>query len=304
MFQTSINQLVIDGISKTYPGGVQAMDEISLTLGPGMFGLLGPNGAGKSTLMRTIACLQAPDSGSIRLNDLDVLAEPREMRRRLGYLPQDFGVYPGVSAESLLDHLAVLKGVESRTDRRDQVASLLQLTNLYAVRTRAVSTFSGGMKQRFGIAQALLGQPQVLIVDEPTAGLDPEERHRFHDLLAEVGEQVVVLLSTHLVDDVRDLCPRMAVLVGGRLVEQGEPESLVRSLVGRLFRRRVDRDQLEAVRREHAVISTRRLAGALYVKVVRDSHSDSHPGADYEAVEPKLEDVYFSILHQSLEKDA
>jgi len=204
--------LTASGLSKTYPNGVRALDRVDLKIGRGLFGLLGPNGAGKSTLMRTIAALQEPDDGSIELDGLNVLANPHEVRRRLGYLPQDFGVYPGVSALTLLDHIAVLKGIADKRARREQVLELLELTNLYDVRNKAVSTFSGGMKQRFGIAQALLGAPSLIIVDEPTAGLDPEERNRFHHLLSEIGEDAVVLLSTHIVEDVSDLCPRMAIL--------------------------------------------------------------------------------------------
>ncbi|HKV06914.1 MAG TPA: ABC transporter ATP-binding protein, partial [Thermoanaerobaculia bacterium] len=207
--------LTVTALSKTYGNGVRALDRVDLTIGRGLFGLLGPNGAGKSTLMRTIAALQEPDEGTIVLDGLDVLAQPQELRRRLGYLPQDFGVYPGVSALLLLDHIAVLKGMNDKRVRREQVHALLEMTNLYSVRHKAVSTFSGGMKQRFGIAQALLGAPSLIIVDEPTAGLDPEERNRFHNLLNEIGENAIVLLSTHIVEDVSDLCPRMAILAGG-----------------------------------------------------------------------------------------
>jgi ABC-type multidrug transport system ATPase subunit len=287
-----MSTLEIDRLCKTYPGGVQAMDDVSLRLEDGMFGLLGPNGAGKSTLMRTLAGLQAPDAGSVTFNSIDILARPREVRRRLGYLPQEFGVYPGISAERLLDHIAVLKGIESRAERREQVAALLELTNLRAARKRAVSTFSGGMKQRFGIAQALLGRPELIIVDEPTAGLDPEERRRFHYLLDEIGERVVVLLSTHIVDDVRDLCPRMAILVDGRVVRQGRPLELVRSLRGRLWRKRIERGKLEAHRRAYPVISSRLSAGSLHVHAV----AADRPGEGFEAIEPTLEDVYFSTL--------
>ncbi|HEV7766126.1 MAG TPA: ABC transporter ATP-binding protein, partial [Thermoanaerobaculia bacterium] len=224
--------LTINHLSKTYPNGVRALDDVSLTVGKGLFGLLGPNGAGKSSLMRTIATLQEPDEGTIVFDGHDVVADPRRLRRQLGYLPQDFGVYPKIPAFDLLEHLALLKGVSDKAQRIEQVHSLLQLTNLHDVRKRAVSTFSGGMKQRFGIAQALLGNPALIIVDEPTAGLDPEERNRFHDLLSEIGENVVVILSTHIVDDVSDLCSRMAVLAGGRLMIEGKPSDLTGQLEG------------------------------------------------------------------------
>ncbi|HEX6100917.1 MAG TPA: ABC transporter ATP-binding protein, partial [Thermoanaerobaculia bacterium] len=249
--------LSISGLSKTYPNGVRALQDVTLQIDKGLFGLLGPNGAGKSSLMRTIATLQEPDAGSIVFDGRDVLADPRGLRRRLGYLPQDFGVYPRIPAFDLLDHLAVLKGVSDKAQRRAQVESLLQLTNLYDVRKRAVSTFSGGMKQRFGIAQALLGAPSLIIVDEPTAGLDPEERNRFHNLLSELGENAVVLLSTHIVEDVSDLCPRMAILAGGRVVLEGEPARLMEELEGRLWRKTVPKSAVESYRASFALISTR-----------------------------------------------
>jgi ABC-2 type transport system ATP-binding protein len=284
--------LTIKGLSKTYANGVRALDDVSLTIGSGLFGLLGPNGAGKSTLMRTIAALQEPDTGEIHLDGVDVLAEPQELRRRLGYLPQDFGVYPGVSALVLLDHIAVLKGITDRRARREQVDAVLQLTNLYAVRKNAVSTFSGGMKQRFGIAQALLGDPRLIIVDEPTAGLDPEERNRFHNLLAELGESAVVLLSTHIVEDVSDLCPTMAILVGGRVVLEGEPSRLVEALEGRLWRKGVAKSEVAAHRATCDVISTRLLGGRTQLHVL----ADAPPGPGFEPIAPDLEDVYFSVL--------
>lgn len=284
--------LTISGLSKTYANGVRALDDVSLTIGSGLYGLLGPNGAGKSTLMRTIAALQEPDSGSIALDGIDVVANPQAVRQQLGYLPQEFGVYPGVSALSLLDHIAVLKGVTNRNDRRDQVEAVLHLTNLHDVRTKAVATFSGGMKQRFGIAQALLGAPRLIIVDEPTAGLDPEERNRFHDLLSEVGETAVVLLSTHIVEDVRDLCTAMAVLAGGRVVLEGEPSRLVADLSGRIWRTNIARPDVEAHRASHAVISARFLAGKTQLRVL----ADACPGPDFEPVAPDLEDVYFAGL--------
>lgn len=284
--------LTIKGLTKTYANGVRALGGVDLSIGRGLFGLLGPNGAGKSTLMRTIAALQEPDSGSIALDGLDVLAEPQELRRRLGYLPQDFGVYPGVSALALLDHLAVLKGIADKRARREQVGSLLELTNLHDVRNKAVSTFSGGMKQRFGIAQALLGAPSLIIVDEPTAGLDPEERNRFHNLLSEIGEDAVVLLSTHIVEDVSDLCPRMAILAGGRVVLEGEPARLIAELDGRLWRKTVPKAAVETYRKSHDVIATRLFGGQTQVHVL----GDGLPEPGFEPAAPDLEDVYFSVL--------
>ena len=284
--------LTITGLSKTYRNGVRALDRVDLSIGRGLFGLLGPNGAGKSTLMRTLAALQEPDEGTIVLDGLDVLAEPQELRRRLGYLPQDFGVYPGISALLLLDHLAVLKGLLDKKARREQVLALLDLTNLYAVRDKAVSTFSGGMKQRFGIAQALLGAPSLIVVDEPTAGLDPEERSRFHNLLSEIGENAVVLLSTHIVEDVSDLCPRMAILAGGRVVRQGEPAGLIAELYGRLWRKTVPKPAVAGYRAAHDVLAARLFAGQAQVYVL----ADAPPEAGFEPAPPDLEDVYFSAL--------
>jgi ABC-type multidrug transport system ATPase subunit len=284
--------LTITGLSKTYGNGVRALDRVDLTVGRGLFGLLGPNGAGKSTLMRTIAALQEPDEGSIVLDGLDALAEPQELRRRLGYLPQDFGVYPGLSALVLLDHIAVLKGLNDRRARREQVHELLELTNLYEVRNKAVSTFSGGMKQRFGIAQALLGAPSLIIVDEPTAGLDPEERSRFHNLLAEIGESAVVILSTHIVEDVSDLCPRMAILAGGRVVLQGEPARLIAELSGNLWRKTVPKAAVEEYRASHGVIASRLFGGQAQVYVL----AERRPEPGFEPAAPDLEDVYFSVL--------
>ncbi|HEY5611578.1 MAG TPA: ABC transporter ATP-binding protein [Thermoanaerobaculia bacterium] len=284
--------LTASGLSKTYPNGVRALDRVDLKIGRGLFGLLGPNGAGKSTLMRTIAALQEPDDGSIELDGLNVLANPHEVRRRLGYLPQDFGVYPGVSALTLLDHIAVLKGIADKRARREQVLELLELTNLYDVRNKAVSTFSGGMKQRFGIAQALLGAPSLIIVDEPTAGLDPEERNRFHHLLSEIGEDAVVLLSTHIVEDVSDLCPRMAILAGGRVVLEGEPARLIDELRGRLWRKTVAKNAVAGYRSSLEVIATRLFGGQTQIHVL----AGERPEPGFEPVPPDLEDVYFSVL--------
>ena len=284
--------LSINGLSKTYSNGVRALHDVSLNIDKGLFGLLGPNGAGKSSLMRTIATLQEPDAGSITFDGRDVLADPRGLRRRLGYLPQDFGVYPRIPAFDLLNHLAVLKGVSDRKQRYAQVESLLRLTNLHDVRKRAVSTFSGGMKQRFGIAQALLGDPALIIVDEPTAGLDPEERNRFHDLLSEIGENVVVLLSTHIVDDVSDLCTRMAVLAGGRVLVQGKPAELIANLNGRVWRKTIRRDELPQHREKFTVLSARLFAGETRIHVL----ADARPEEGFEAIAPDLEDVYFAVL--------
>jgi ABC-2 type transport system ATP-binding protein len=285
--------LQIDGLSKTYAGGVRALQDVSLTIGSGLFGLLGPNGAGKSTLMRTLATLQEPDAGRITLDGRDVLADPPAHRRRLGYLPQEFGVYPGVSAAALLDHLALLKGVADRAERRAQIDALLARTNLQRHRRQAVDTFSGGMRRRFGIAQALLGDPRLVIVDEPTAGLDPEERHRFHDLLGEIGESVIVILSTHIVEDVRQLCPRLAILAGGRVLVEGEPDRLVERMAGRVWRKTIDRDRLDAYRAALPVLSTQRHAGRTRIQVL----ADAAPEPGFEPVSPDLEDVYFAALH-------
>jgi ABC-type multidrug transport system ATPase subunit len=263
--------LTISHLSKTYPNGVRALDDVSLTIDRGLFGLLGPNGAGKSTLMRTIATLQEADSGTITFDGDDVINDPRVLRTKLGYLPQTFGVYPRIPAIELLDYLAVLKGVN---DRKEQIDALLHLTNLWDVRKRAVSTFSGGMRQRFGIAQALLGNPRLVIVDEPTAGLDPEERNRFHNLLSEIGENIVVILSTHIVEDVSDLCPRMAVLAGGRVLVEGRPSELIGALSGRVWRKTVPKPRIAEYRSTHTVISTH-------------------------LVIPDLEDVYFSVLSRA-----
>ena len=287
-------ELSISGLSKTYPNGHQALKDVSLSIPQGMFGLLGPNGAGKSTLMRTIATLQEADSGSIRLGDIDVLRQKDEVRRVLGYLPQEFGVYPRVSAEALLDHFAILKGIHQRGERKDIVGALLRRTNLYDVRKQNLGTFSGGMRQRFGIAQALLGNPRLIIVDEPTAGLDPGERVRFHNLLAEIGENVIVILSTHIVEDVSDLCSRMAIISGGRVVTQGDPAQAIEALAGKIWKRVIGKGDLAALESEHAVISTRLVAGRTVVHVF----SENQP-AGFDAVDVSLEDVYFSTLHHA-----
>ena len=286
--------LAIRTLSKTYSNGVHALKDVSLDIPNGMFGLLGPNGAGKSTLMRTIATLQDPDSGSIKLGDLDVLANKETARRTLGYLPQEFGVYPKVSAEAMLDHFAVLKGVIARGERKTLVEALLQKVNLWDVRKRKLGTFSGGMRQRFGIAQALIGNPSLMIVDEPTAGLDPEERNRFLNLLAEIGEKVVVILSTHIVEDVTDLCPRMAIIAQGQVLLTGEPSAALRSLDGRVWRRSIANSEVDACKQRFAVLSTRLSAGKTILHVL----ADSKPEEGFEAVAPNLEDVYFGQLRQ------
>ena len=282
-------RLEIENLSKTYPGGVRALDGVTLTIEPGMFGLLGPNGAGKSTLMRTIATLQQPDSGSIRLGELDVLKQPDDVRKVLGYLPQEFGLYPNLSAESVLDHFTTLKGVTGRGERKELVEALLQKTNLWEARDQAVGGFSGGMKQRLGIAIALAGDPKLLIVDEPTAGLDPTERHRFLNLIAELGRDIVVILSTHIVEDVRELCRTMAIIHRGRVVLDGDPNSVLEEARGRVWRKKVGRTELEGFERDLDVISVRLQAGEPVIHV----WSGTSPGAGFESVTPALEDVYF-----------
>lgn len=284
--------LKLTGVTHVYPNGTQALSDVSLTIPKGMFGLLGPNGAGKSTLMRTIATLQTPTQGSIAFGDIDVLQEPERLRERLGYLPQDFGVYPRVNAYDMLDHMAVLKGIASKSDRKLTVETLLNQVNLWDVRKKAIAGFSGGMRQRFGVAQALIGNPELIIVDEPTAGLDPEERNRFLNLLAQIGENVVIILSTHIVDDVADLCPRMAVLAQGRLQLEGAPLKLIEETRGRIWSKTISRDALADHRERHDVISTRLIAGATIVHVM----SDTDPQDGFELATGGLEDVYFSTL--------
>lgn len=284
--------LIIENLTHVYSNGVKALDEVSLTIARGMYGLLGPNGAGKSTLMRTIATLQAPTSGHIRFDDIDVLKTPEALRRTLGYLPQDFGVYPRVSAYDMLDHMAVLKGLSNARERKETVESLLNQVNLWTVRKKAIAGFSGGMRQRFGIAQALIGDPRLIIVDEPTAGLDPEERNRFLNLLAEIGENVVVILSTHIVEDVSDLCPAMAIICDGRIVKEGAPAALVSQLDGRIWKKTIDKSELEAAKARHQVISTRLLGGRTVIHIL----ADADPGDGFAPVTGGLEDVYFSTL--------
>ena len=283
----------ISGLSKTYPNGVKALRNVSLSIGKNMFGLVGPNGAGKSTLMRTIATLQDPDSGSIHLDGLDVLAQKNEVRKVLGYLPQEFGVYPKMSALDLLHHLAVMKGITAVKERKEMVDALLQQTNLWEVRKKALGTFSGGMKQRFGIAQALLGNPRLIIVDEPTAGLDPTERNRFLNLLSSIGREVTVILSTHIVDDVRELCPRMAIIANGELLLEGAPGESLAALQGKIWSKVVSSDdELRALESQMHIISTHLVGGQHEIRV----YSDASPGDGFRAVDSELEDVYFLNL--------
>ena len=292
--------LEIRNLSKTYGNGVEALKSVSLDIPNGMFGLLGPNGAGKSTLMRTIATLQDPDTGTVTLNGLDVLRDKPAARRTLGYLPQEFGVYPKVTAEAMLDHFAVLKGVTSRGERKAVVEALLRQTNLWEVRKRKLGTYSGGMRQRFGIAQALIGNPKLIIVDEPTAGLDPEERNRFLNLLAEIGENVVVILSTHIVEDVTDLCPRMAIIAKGQVLLSGQPSEAMRSLDGRVWRRTIANSSIDDYKNRFTVLSTRLAGGKTIVHVL----ADAKPEDGFDSVAPDLEDVYFGQLRQQNAKAA
>lgn len=287
-----MDNLIIAGLSKTYNNGVRALQNVSLQIPKGMFGLLGPNGAGKSTLMRTLATLQEADSGSIRLGSLNISEHPNDLKKVLGYLPQQFGVYPTLSSEMLLNHLAVLKGIINRKERKEIVCSLLHKVNLYEVRKQKMGEFSGGMKQRFGIAQALLNNPKLLIVDEPTAGLDPVERNRFYNLLSEVGEQTIVILSTHIVDDVKELCPRMAIINRGEVIIQGNPIQITETLQGQLYEKTIHKNELEQYKKEYKVISERLYLGKQLIHVI----SDTHPGSTFRSIEANLEDVYMSQI--------
>jgi ABC-2 type transport system ATP-binding protein len=295
-----MNTLQINNLTKIYPNGVKALNGINLEITNGMFGLLGSNGAGKSSLMRTIASLQEPSSGSISFNNIDVVKQPDEIRKQLGYLPQEFGVYPKISAEKLLNHMAILKGIINKKERKEQVTALLQQVNLYQHRRKAVYTFSGGMRQRFGIAQALLANPQLIIVDEPTAGLDPEESNRFLNLLSEIGENVIVILSTHIVEDVRNLCPKMAILADGEIISEGNPKQLVASIEGKIWTRIIPKADLDIYKKAFDVISTKLVSGETQIRVV----SENKPEAGFDTITPNLEDYYFATLFHQASKTA
>jgi ABC-type multidrug transport system ATPase subunit len=295
-----MNTLIIKDLTKTYPNGVKALNGINLEITNGMFGLLGSNGAGKSSLMRTIASLQEPSSGSISFNTIDVVKQPNEIRTQLGYLPQEFGVYPKISAEKLLNHMAILKGIINNKERKEQVTALLQQVNLYQHRKKAVYTFSGGMRQRFGIAQALLANPQLIIVDEPTAGLDPEESNRFLNLLSEIGENVIVILSTHIVEDVRNLCPKMAILSNGEIISQGNPKELVASIEGKIWTKIIPKTDIDSFKKAFDVISTKLVSGETQIRVL----SENKPEAGFDSITPNLEDYYFATLFNQVLKTA
>lgn len=290
-------ELRIEKLSKRYPNGAQALQDVSLNIPVGMFGLLGPNGAGKSTLMRTLATLQEADSGAVSLDGIDVLKQKDAVRRILGYLPQEFGLYPRVSAQDMLDHFAELKGISHSGQRRETVESLLRQTNLYEHRNKPLGSFSGGMKQRFGIAQALIGNPRLIIVDEPTAGLDPEERVRFHNLLSDIGRDIIVILSTHIVSDVSDLCRSMAIIHQGRVLLSGEPRALMNTIAGKIWRKSIPREALPACSERYRLVSMRLSAGQTLVHV----WSDERPDAAFEAVSPDLEDLYFASIRGYLQ---
>ena len=290
-----MRQLVLKNLSKTYPNNVKALDDVSIEIKSGMFGLLGPNGAGKSSLMRTIATLQEADSGSIYFDDLNVLDNTKEFRQNLGYLPQEFGVYPRITAEQLLDHIATLKGISIKNERKELVEYLLQKVNLYDKKNKNLKGFSGGMKQRIGIAQSLIGDPKVLIVDEPTAGLDPGERNRFYDLLSDVGEDVIVILSTHIVDDVRELCTQMAIMNFGQIVFSGAPDDGINSLKGRVFEKQISKSELDSYKESHQVISNKLIAGKPVIHVL----NDKIPDKSFKKIEPSLEDVFFTNIQKN-----
>ena len=286
-------KLTIQNISKTYPNGVEALKNVSLKIGNGMFGLLGPNGAGKSTLMRTIAALQDSDEGTITVGDIDVSKDKQSLREILGYLPQEFGVYPKISANDLLDHLAVMKGITDTKQRKEVVESLLHQTNLWEAKDQKLGTYSGGMKQRFGIAQALIGDPKLIIVDEPTAGLDPMERNRFHNLLSEIGENVIVILSTHIVDDVSDLCNNMAIILNGEVHLVGEPIQLIKTLDQKVWKGLIEKSDLVEIEKENDVISSRLYLGKVQVRIFSESPMQN----GFESVNPEIEDLYFATIN-------
>jgi ABC-2 type transport system ATP-binding protein len=285
-------ELIIQNLCKTYPGGVVALDNVTLTIPTGMFGLLGPNGAGKSTLMRTIATLQEADSGTVFLGDIDVLKEKQKVRELLGYLPQEFGVYPRVTAYEMLDHIAVLKGIVKSSERKELVNALLERVNLFQHRKKNISGFSGGMKQRFGIAQSLIGNPKLIIVDEPTAGLDPGERNRFYNLLSEIGEQVIVILSTHIVQDVKELCPMMAIIDKGKLLFSGEPDEALKGLNGKIWEKSIAKEDMESFNSQYQLISSKLVSGKPLVHIF----SESNPGDGFSQAAPDLEDVFFKTI--------
>ncbi len=290
-----MSTLKISNLNKTYPNGVIALDDVTIEIENGMFGLLGPNGAGKSSLMRTLATLQEADSGTAFLDDLNILQQPVELREVLGYLPQEFGVYPRITASQLLDHMAILKGITKSSERKEIVKYLLDKVNLYDKRNKSVKGFSGGMKQRVGIAQALIGNPQLIIVDEPTAGLDPGERNRFYNLLADVGKEVIVILSTHIVDDVRELCTQMAIMNLGKIVYQGAPQNAIDELQGKVYQRIVSREELQDYASEYSIISNKMVSGQPLIHIF----SDTDPSNGFEPVKPNLEDVFFSKINTS-----
>lgn len=290
-------QLVIKNLNKTYDNGVRALNDISLTIPQGMFGLLGPNGAGKSTLMRTIATLQDPDSGSVFLDNIDVIKDKQSVRERLGYLPQDFGLYPKINAEVMLNHIAQMKGINNKSDRKEVVESLLQKVNLYSHRKKALGTYSGGMRQRFGIAQALVGNPSLIIVDEPTAGLDPSERNRFYNLLSEIGENTIVILSTHIVEDVNTLCSNMAIICQGEVLMQGRPADGIAAIQDTIYKKSIEKTDLDSYRSQYQVISTKLLEGKLSLRI----ESAVDPSEGFMPVAADLEDVYFSYISKKID---
>jgi len=288
-------KLTISNLSKTYPNGTEALKNVNLEISTGMFGLLGPNGAGKSTLMRIIATLQEADEGSVKFGEIDIISQKNEVRKILGYLPQEFGVYPKMTAEEMLDHFALLKGVTNTNERKELVKALLHQTNLYQVRRRKLGGYSGGMKQRFGIAQALIGNPQLIIVDEPTAGLDPAERHRFHNLLSEIGENIIIILSTHIVEDVSDLCSSMAIINQGKLLFTGSPIEMIKEAKGKVWKLTIEKPELPKYQDNYNVISSRLFAGRVIIKVF----SNLQPSAEFESSDPEMEDIYFSQIKMS-----
>lgn len=290
-------ELIIKNLSKTYSNGVTALNDISLTIPQGMFGLLGPNGAGKSTLMRTIATLQDADFGTVTMDGIDILNDKQAVRERLGYLPQDFGLYPRINAETMLDHIAQMKGIGNKSERKELVASLLQKVNLFKDRKKGLGTFSGGMRQRFGIAQALVGNPSLIIVDEPTAGLDPSERNRFYNLLSEIGENTIVILSTHIVEDVNTLCSNMAIICMGEVLMQGKPKEGLSIVQGKIYRKAIEKSDLEKYRKDYHVISTKLIEGKLSLRI----ESDEDPGNGFVSTPADLEDVYFSFISKKVD---